>query len=228
MRAQIPMPVFTQAGMLVDPDFLPAVDRARLKELAQTRGGGTEQQAAALVKAVSEWAHCYAEHGPPDPGDATKAGLTGVADKAHALLHALHKLTPGMASSFGAHWDWFALGSKAPRQLHGLTLTLRGEEGRFLGAVWGMLHDLRDVADYAAEQVALDRANKPGQNLARGLVHRIAHCHRAVFGVWPKAYKGHWFPEFCAVVGRATPVNLKIGQALVAGVLLPLQQANPD
>jgi hypothetical protein len=106
-----------------------------------------------------------------------------------------------------------------PKQLSELSSGLRGEEGRFLGALWELVHDLRDAADYASEHVKPDRSHKPAQGVARSLVRSIAWSHNAIFGALPKTYKGHWFPDFCAVVGEAMPQKLKVGRALVEGVV---------
>jgi hypothetical protein len=228
MRKAMEPPEFTPTGMWVDPEFLPAKARARLAEIAQSRGKATEGQAASLVRQSSEWVQLLTEQGPGDSGDKKKAGLLLVADKAHALLSAMGKLTPGMASGFSCSFDVFALASVPPRPLHDESLHLRSEEGRFLGAMWELLHDLRDVAEHASEQVVLDRTMKPDQNAARSLVYHLAHIHLGVFGRWPKAYKGHWFPEYCAAVGEAMPAKLKVGRALVDGVLHALREAAPD
>jgi len=228
MRPILKKPEFgTPAGMLLNPEFLPAKTRRALLDLAKSRGKATDPQALALVESASTWAHITSEEGVTAPGDATQASLARVADRAHDLLHALGALHPSTASAFAAHWDYLVLGSDPPRGQSELSQSLRGEDGKFLGALWVLTHDLRDAADYAAEQVALDRSIKPRQQLARGLVHQVACAYESIFGKPPKAYKGHWFPDFCEVLGAAEPLKLKIGRALVGGVLANLRKGTP-
>lgn len=225
MRSMLKMPEFgLRAGMLVDPEFLPAETRQELHDLAKMRGKASTEQASALVESACTWAHILSEEGPSATGDAMQASLVRIADKAHELLHAMSALHPSAISAFEAHWDYLMLGSDSPRAQSDLSASMRGEEGKFLGALWTLTHDLRDAADYASEMVILDRSLKPRQQLARGLVHQIACAHEAVFGTLPKAYKGNWFPEFCAIAGAAKPLELKIGRALVEGVVLNLKK----
>lgn len=145
--------------------------------------------------------------------------LRAMEAKAHALLVEMAGLSPGTSSTFLAHWDALAFDAAFPELLSDLGASMRGEEGRFLGAVWDMVSDLQTSARYTAEQITPSRQTRPSQLHARYLVQHISDQFERLTGSPPPFSKETWFPLFMERLCAWPRLGLACGRALVESAL---------
>lgn len=77
-----------------------------------------------------------------------------------------------------------------------------------------------EIARSAALAIEADETLEPGMAKKRLLIAEVAECYRALGRDYPRTYKGAWFPDFMAELGKI--VGLRIGYRLVANTLKKL------
>jgi hypothetical protein len=208
-------PKFARRGaQWIEPNYLPADLVAALKPIA--RRGMNAAQTTSFLAGCHTQAQLLCTSRPwTEPAALTSDSMRIVATHARALLHALQKLSPASVSAFGAHWDYLAYGTSPPVELCDLSISMRGEEGRFLGAAWDTVADLEASARYAGSRCEPHRQAKISKDAARALAVELAILCRRIAGKLPPYSKETWFPEFMECLCGWPALGLKCGRALV-------------
>lgn len=187
-------------AFIVEADFLP--DELRTELLLHLAGSPlSDDQKTNLLRRCSELAQTPAVTAPAAK---QASNLEAIASNARRLLASMNM--------DGDTRDVLAMHARCDL----------GHDAEFLSRVWDAVRALKDAAEYAQQQMTVDRQAKPGQQTARNLVHQLAVYVYNLTGQMPPKDPASWFAPFVECLGKH--LDLTVGHRIIKSAI---DSANP-
>lgn len=202
-------------GVMLDPDFLPAVIRQQLLDQLISSPLNATQKAAFIAYTSNMTQSTW--------GDQTeyatrKKQLEKVARAADALQMAIEALSDGAIEAIEATEDHCRFSSKPPIELAAhVLLRFRTARSSLLGDATDWVGALRATSHHAASRIKADRGSRPQQHFSRALVSILAQWVVDETGAPPPGDRSGWFAGYVDALG--THLDVPMGPRVVDGAL---------